>query len=106
MDAIEMPAMIAALVLMFAAVGAKVGTTQLIARLNSRINHVEQDKQEVLGRLKGAQNQKAVAAQNLSMLETKKAKVAKKLTRLQREETNFMEEDKARKQRTSMRKID
>ena len=106
MDAIEMPAMIAALVLMFAAVGTKVGTTQLIARLNSRINHVEQDKQEVLGRLKGAQNQKAVAAQNLSMLENKKAKVAKKLTRLQREEANFREEDKARKQRTSMRKIE
>ena len=32
----------AALVLMFAAVGAKVVATQLIAKLNSRINHVEQ----------------------------------------------------------------
>jgi uncharacterized protein HemX len=106
MESIEMPAMMAALVLMFGAVGAKVGTTQLLARMNSQISHVEQDKQEVLGRLKGAQNQKAVAEQNLRVLETKKTKLSKKLARLRQEQDQYAEEETSRKQRTGIRKVD
>ena len=98
MESLEVPTMVTALVLMFGAVGAKIVTTARIAQLNSRINHVEQDKQEALGRLKGAQNQTAVLQQNMRVLETKKAKLAKKFARLQKEEST-------RRQRTSMRKV-
>ena len=46
----------------------------------SKINHVEQEKREALGRLKGVQNQKAVIEKNIRALETKKAKLQKKRT--------------------------
>ena len=74
MEAIETPAMIAAMVMLFGVVGAKVSTTQLIDRMNGQISHVEQDKKEALSRLRGTQNQKSVAEQNLRLLETKKNK--------------------------------
>ena len=47
MEAVEIPAMITALLLMFAAVGAKVFTGQLIARMKHQISHVANIKQEV-----------------------------------------------------------
>ena len=78
MESFEVPMMVAALVLMFSAVGAKIITTARIAQLNSRINHVEQDKQEVMGRLKGVQNQTAVLQQNMRVMEKKKTKLSKK----------------------------
>ena len=106
MEAFEMPAMMVSLVMLFGAVGAKVITTQLIDRMNDQISHVEQDKREALGRLRGAQNQKSVAEQNLRLLETKKKKVNRKLTRLKREETRYVEEENSRKQRTAMRKVE
>ena len=106
MEAIEMPAMIAALVMLFGAVGAKVITTQLIDRTNGQISHVEQDKKEALSRLRGAQNLKSVAEQNLRLLETKKKKVNRKLTRLKHEETRYVEEENSRRQRTAMRKVE
>ena len=106
MGAIEMPAMIAAMVMLFGVVGAKVITTQLIDRMNGQISHVEQDKKEVLSRLRGTQNQKSVAEQNLRLLKTKRKKVNRKLTRLRREETQYVEEENSRKQRTAMRKVE
>ena len=105
MESFEVPMMVAALVLMFGAVGAKIMTTARIAQLNSRINHVEQDKQEVMGRLKGVQNQTAVLQQNMRVMETKKAKLSKKYARLQKEESQFHNEEATRKQRTGMRKV-
>ena len=105
MEAFEVPMMVAALVLMFGAVGAKILTTARIAQLNTRINHVEQDKQEALGRLKGVQNQTAVLQQNMRVMETKKAKLSKKYARLQKEESQFHNEEATRKQRTGMRKV-
>ena len=106
MEAIETPAMIAALVMLFGAVGAKVITTQLIDRTNNQISRVEQDKKEALSLLRGAQNQKSVAEQNLRMLETKRKKVGRKLTRLRREEKHYVDEENSRKQRTAMRKVE
>ena len=105
MDSYEVPMMIAALVMMFGAVGAKIVTTARIAQLNSRINHVEQDKQEVLGRLKGAQNQTAVLQQNLRLLKSKKVKLTKKKALLEKEQAEFNEEEASRRQRTAMRKV-
>ena len=106
MDALEVPIMIAALVFMFAAVGAKVATTQLLARMNNQISRVTQTKQEALNRLKGVQGQKAVAEQNVKALEMKKAGLTKKIKRLQKEAQQFAEEEQVRKQRTAMRKVD
>ena len=106
MGAIEVPAMIAALVMLFGAVGAKVITTQLIDRTNGQISRVAQTKKDALSRLRGTQNQKAVAEQNMRMLEAKRKKLSRKLTRLRREEKNFVEEENSRKQRTAMRKVE
>ena len=105
MEAFEIPAMIVALVMLFLAVGAKVITTQVIDRMSNQISFVEQDKREALGRLNAAQNQKSVAEQNLRLLKTKKKKMSRKLTRLKREEEQFVEDENARKQRNAMRKI-
>ena len=106
MEAIEIPAMVAALLLMFAAVGAKVIASQLISRMKHQISHVAQIKQEALGRLKMVQSQKAVAEQNKTALIAKKTKVSKRLNRLKKEMSTIQQEDEARKQRTSMRKVE
>ena len=58
MEALEVVFMVAALIFMFAAVGAKILTTQLIGRMNRHISQVAQVKSEAMGRLKGAQNQR------------------------------------------------
>ena len=106
MEAVEIPAMIAALILMFGAVGAKIVTTQLIGRMNNQISHVEQAKRESLGHLKGAQNQKSAAEQNMNMLATQKGKITKKLNRLKKEEAQFKEEDQQRRQKMGVRKVE
>jgi len=106
MEAAELPAMLAALILMFASVGAKVGTTKLIASMKYQINHVASLRQEALGRLKIAQSQNAVVMQNKTVLATKKAKLTKRLNRLQTEMGTLQQEDQARKQRNEMRKVD
>ena len=106
MEAAELPAMLVALILMFASVGAKVGTTKLIASMKYQINHVASLRQEALGRLKIAQSQNAVVMQNKTILATKKAKLTKRLNRLQREMGTLQQDDEARKQRAEMRKVD
>ena len=106
MEAFEVIAMAAALGLMFAAVGAKIFTAQLIGRMKARISQVAQVKQEALGRLKMSQSQKAVIEQNKAALLTKKTKAAKKLNRLKSEMGQMKEEEAVRRQRTEMRKID
>ena len=98
--------MITALVLMFGAVGAKIMTTQLIGRMNSQISRVEQNKRESLTHLKGAQNQKSAAEQNMNMLATQKTKLTKKLNRLKKEEAQFKEEDEQRRQKMGVRKVE
>jgi hypothetical protein len=106
MEAIEVPAMVAALLLMFAAVGAKVLTAQMISRMKQQISHVAHIKQEALGRLKMVQSQKAVADQNKGSLTSKKTKVGKRLNRLKKEASTMQQDDEARKQRTGLRKVE
>ena len=106
MEVIEIPAMISALLLMFASIGTKVGTAQLIGRMKHQISHVASIKQEALGRLKIAQSQKGVAAQNKSLLTTKKVKVEKRLDRMNKDMVDIKQEDDARKQRNEIRKIE
>ena len=106
MEALEVVFMVAALIFMCAAVGAKILTTQLIGRMNRHISQVAQVKYEAMGRLKGAQNQKAVIEQNQYVLLSKKNKIAKKLTRLKKEMGTLKDEESQRKQRYSMRKVE
>lgn len=106
MGTFEVFAMSAALGLMFAAVGVKVFTAQLISRMKAQISQVTTGKQEALSRLKGAQGKKAVNEQNKLVLETKKKTLVKKLTRLKKEMGELEGEAKARKQRAEMRKIE
>ena len=106
MEAVEVPAMIAALVLMFAAVGAKVITAQLINHMKTQISQVTHLKQAALGRLRTAQSQRAVAEQNKNMLIAKKTKLSKKLVRLQAEMIRMESEEKLRRQRSEMRKVE
>ena len=106
MEVIEIPAMISALLLMFASIGTQGCTTWLIGRMKHQISHVASIKQEALGRLKIAQSQKAVAAQNKSLLTTKKVKLEKRLNRMNKDMVDIKQEDDARKQRNEIRKIE
>jgi len=105
MSALEMPAMIAVLILGAAAVGTKVLTTTLLARMNSQISRVAQHKQEALGRLKAAQTQKQVIEKNLGRMKKKKSSTSKKIARLKGEMKGFRAEEKARRKRTEARHV-
>ena len=105
MEALETPAMVAALVLTFSVIGAKVMITQLIGRMNRQISQVAQIKAEALNRLKAAQSQKAVADKNKLTLEKKKAKLAKKLSRLKGEMAEIKGEEDARRKRAEQRRV-
>lgn len=106
MEEAEIPTMIAALALMFAAIGVKVVTAQMVARMKNQITHVGHIKQEVLNRLKIAQSQNAVNGQNKVTLIAKKTKILKRLNRLKGEMTTLEQDDEARKQRSSVRKVE
>jgi septal ring factor EnvC (AmiA/AmiB activator) len=106
MEAFEMVAMVAALALMFGAVGAKVATTQLLSGMNHQVSHIAQAKQEVLGRLKAAQSQKAIIERNKQQTATKKSKIEKKMSRLKKELTELKGSDELRKQRTGICKVE
>ena len=105
MEALEVSAMIAALVLIFGVVGAKVMITQLIGRMNRQISQITQVKAEALNRLKAAQSQKAVADRNKLILEKKRAKLAGKLSRLKSEMAEARGEEDARRQRAEQRRV-
>ena len=106
MEVMEVPALIAALLFSLASIGAKILATWLIGRMKHQISHVASIKQEALGRLKIAQSQKAVAAQNKSLLTTKKVKLEKRLDRMNKDMVDIKQEDDARKQRNEIRKIE
>ena len=106
MESIEIPAMMVALLLMFGSIGAKVVTAQLITRMQRQIGQVASVKQEVLNRLKVAQNQKAVADHNKGALTNKKARLIKRFKRFKREMSEIEQEADARKQRQALRKIE
>ena len=105
MEAIEAPAMIAALVLIFGVVGAKVMITGLVRQMNRQISQVAQIKAEALNRLKAAQSQKAVANKNKLTLQKKKAKIEKKLSRLKSEMSEIKGEEDLRRKRAEQRRV-
>lgn len=90
--------MMAALVLAFAVIIAKVMITQFIGRMNRQINQVSQVKSEALGRLKGAQGQKQIIAKNKMLLD-------KKMRRLKKEMGEMKEEEDARRKRSESRRV-
>ena len=106
MEVIEKPAMIAALLFMFASIGARAGTAHLIWRMKHQICHVATIKQEALTRLKIAQSQKGVAVQNKTLLTIKKVKLEKRLNRMNKDMGDIKQDDDARKQRNEMRKVE
>lgn len=105
MEALELPAMMIALVLSFGVIVAKVMITQLIGRMNRQINQVSQIKAEALGRLKGAQGQKQVIAKNKVMMDKKKQKLDKKMGRLKKEMAEMKDEESARRKRSEARRV-
>ena len=106
MDGLEGPLMITAMVLIFGVIFAKAMATQMIARMDRQINEVAQVQSEAKNRLKTASGQKAIAERNRSMLEAKKNKVHKKISRLKKELQEIEEENSIRRQRADARKVD
>ena len=102
----EVPAMIAALLFMFASIGAKILATSLIERMKHQISHVVGIKHEGLGRLRIAQSQKGVAEQNKALLKTKKIKIEKRLKRMNKDMGDIEQDDDARKGRSEIRKVE
>ena len=105
MEAIELPAMVVALLLMVGSVVAKVFTAQMLTRMKHQIGHVATIKQEALARLKMAQSQKAVAVQNKVSLTNKKTKLTKRLDRLKKEIGEIEQDQEARKKRSEMGEV-
>ena len=106
MQAFELTSMVAALALMFAAVGVKVVTAQLLARMRQQINMVAQMKGTAQGRLAMVRKRKQVVEKNKAVLLNKKTKLAKRVMRLRRELENIREEDEMRRQRLGERKVE
>lgn len=85
MGIFEVITMVVALVVMFAAIGAKILTSQFMNRMQNSIAVVTHARQKTMGELKLAQSQKKVTEQNKAMLTKKKTKLTKKIDRLRKE---------------------
>ena len=105
MEAFETPAMLAAMVLSFGVIIAKVMITQLIGRMNRQIGQVSQLKAEALGRLKAAQARNQIIARNQVLLDKKKTKIGKKLGRLKKEMSEMKDEEDTRRKRSEARLV-
>ena len=105
MQALELPAMLCALVFSFGVILAKVMTTSWVVRMNQQINQVVQMKSEALGRLKVAQSQKQILEKNKNVMDKKKAKIEKKIGRLKKEMGEMEDEESARKKRSEIRHV-
>ena len=82
-------------VLIFATIGVKLLTSQMISRMKHQITHVAHIKKESLKRLKFTQDQHAVFEQSKTVLTAKKTKTIKRLNSLKKEMASFSEEKKA-----------
>ena len=105
MEALELPAMLAAMVLSFGVVIAKVMITHLLGRMNRQIGQVSQLKADALGRLKAAQAQNQIIARNQVLLDKKKTKIGKKLGRLKKEMSEMKDEEDTRRKRSDARRV-
>jgi 50S ribosomal subunit-associated GTPase HflX len=94
------------MVMIILVVIAKIFTSQRINLMKVQIAQVVHIRQEAYNRLKSAQSQKGVADQGQRMLIDKRNKLVKRIAKLKEEINNMEKEESARKQRTSMRKVD
>ncbi|MCC7264067.1 MAG: hypothetical protein IT369_16260 [Candidatus Latescibacteria bacterium] len=94
------------MVMIILVVIAKIFTSQRINLMKVQIAQVVHIRQEAYNRLKSAQSQKGVADQGQRMLIDKRNKLVKKIAKLKEEINNMEKDESARKQRTSMRKVD
>lgn len=94
------------MVMIILVVIAKIFTSQRINLMKVQIAQVVHIRQEAYNRLKSAQSQKGVADQGQRMLIDKRNKLVKRIAKLKEEINNMEKEEAARKQRTSMRKVD
>lgn len=106
MGPFELLALAIMLVMIILVVIAKILTGQRINLMKVQIAQVVHIRQEAYGRLKSAQSQKGVADQGQRMLVDKRNKLVKKIAKLKAEIDTMEKEESARKQRTSMRKVD
>jgi len=97
---IDTASMTIALVLMLAAVAAKMITSQLINKMKSQIAWVDHERKQSLGRLKTVQAQKKVAGKNKATLEGKKRALKKKIKGLKVELKGYKEEGKRRRRKS------
>ena len=97
----ETIALLVALVLMVAVVGARIGATQLLRRMQEAIRQVEMERQQQLNELKAAHDQEEVTEKNKQSLLKKKSKLQKKQLGLENELKAF----EAKKDRKNDRRI-
>lgn len=102
----EAAAMVLALVFLCAVLVARLLTAQHIGRLNRQISQVASVRQEALNRLKTAQGQKMVIENNKAILDRKKNKTAKSISRLRKEMAGFKDEEAARRSKSEARTVD
>lgn len=94
----EIAAMVAALVLMFGTVVAKVVTSRLLSRMRWSIDQVGQELQRIQRELGAARSQKGTAGKNREVLERKKAKVIKRTGQLRAELKILRDEEAHRRE--------
>ncbi len=94
------------LVMIILVVIAKIFTGQRVTMMKVQIAQVVHIRQEAYHRLKSAQSQKGVADQGQKVLINKKNTLIKKIAKLKAEIDAMEKDESARKQRTSMRKVD
>jgi len=95
--------MIIALVIMFAAVAAKMLTGQLINRMQNQIALVDYERKQSLRNLKTAQAQKSVAGEKKATLEAKKKALKKKIKELKAELKGYKEGKRRRMKSEELR---
>jgi len=97
----ETIALLVALVLMIAVVGARIGATQLLRRMQEAIRQVEMERQQGLNELKATHAQEKIAEKNKQSLLQKKSKLQKKQLGLE----NELKEFEAKKNKGNERRI-
>jgi septal ring factor EnvC (AmiA/AmiB activator) len=95
---LEVVAMSAALVMMFACVVAKVVTAHLLARMRWSVDWVAQELQRVHRELGSAKSQQGSIAMNRSLLEHRRDKIRKRTARLRAELASIQQAEVHRRQ--------
>ena len=100
MDYYVIPALVAALCMMFMVVAAKIITTVRLSSLKKKLNVLEGLRQQALNRLRVFENEKAIANANLYVLTNKKLVFIKRQKYLRKKIENIDKEVLALQERT------